>query len=370
LKDIPVHTEAYSFYEKQLLKYGKKQNSIYLQTMSALALYKIGIFNSLPDTTQAINNETHIVTAHQIMSVIKKRAQYSDEMGMFWKKEGLGYYWHESLIERQALMIKAFSMILKDNESVEMMKIWLLQQKRTQNWSTTRSTADACGALLLTTGKNEKSDSGVTVEMCGQSFTFQDNWQLPIKRDMTSHFSENNKKNAEVTLTRNDNQLSYGAVYHQFWQDMDSVKATSSNMPLSIQRSVYKVDINERGEVLTAIDGNHPLSIGDKLRVKLILKSDRDMEFVHLKDLRAAAFEPLTTLSGYRYQGGLFYYESYKDASVNFFFDFLPQGTYVFEYTLLVNQAGTFNSGFATIQCMYAAEFTAHSQSRMIRIAE
>ena len=86
------------------------------------------------------------------------------------------------------------------------------------------------------------------------------------------------------------------------------------------------------------------------------------MEFVHLKDMRASAFEPVNVLSQYKYQGGLYYYESTRDAATNFFFDYLPKGTYVFEYTLIASQSGTFSNGIASIQCMYAPEFTAHSE--------
>jgi hypothetical protein len=86
------------------------------------------------------------------------------------------------------------------------------------------------------------------------------------------------------------------------------------------------------------------------------------MEFVHMKDMRAASLEPENNLSGYRWQGGLGYYESIRDASVNFFFSYLRKGTYVFEYPLNVTQRGTFSNGISTIQCMYAPEFSSHSE--------
>jgi len=92
------------------------------------------------------------------------------------------------------------------------------------------------------------------------------------------------------------------------------------------------------------------------------------MEFVHLKDLRAAAFEPVNIVSTYRYQDGLFYYETPGDVAVNFFFDYLPKGKYVFEYTLIASQTGTFINGVASVQCLYAPEFSSHSQGDKVTI--
>ncbi len=96
--------------------------------------------------------------------------------------------------------------------------------------------------------------------------------------------------------------------------------------------------------------------------MRIELRMDRNMEYVHMKDMRAAGFEPINVFSGYRYQDGLGYYESTKDAATNFFFDYLPKGTYVFEYPLRVNMSGDFSNGITSIQCMYAPEFTSHSE--------
>ncbi|MBP5650438.1 MAG: hypothetical protein J6X01_05105, partial [Bacteroidales bacterium] len=93
-----------------------------------------------------------------------------------------------------------------------------------------------------------------------------------------------------------------------------------------------------------------------------------DMEYVHLKDMRASAFEPVNVLSQYKHQDGLWYYEATGDAATNFFIDYLPKGTYVFEYTLMATMAGTYSNGITTIQCMYAPEFTSHSEGIKVTI--
>ena len=110
--------------------------------------------------------------------------------------------------------------------------------------------------------------------------------------------------------------------------------------------------------------------LGDKIKVRIELRVDRDMNYVHMKDMRAAGFEPVNVFSGYKWQDGLGYYESTRDAATNFFFSYLNKGTYVFEYTLLVNHNGDFSNGVTTIQCMYAPEFTSHSEGIRVKVGK
>jgi uncharacterized protein YfaS (alpha-2-macroglobulin family) len=117
-----------------------------------------------------------------------------------------------------------------------------------------------------------------------------------------------------------------------------------------------------------AIKEGDELKTGDKVVVRMELRSDRDMEYLHLKDMRAASMEPVNVLSGYKWQGGLGYYESTRDASTNFFISYLPKGTYVFEYPLFITHTGIFSVGIASIQCMYAPEFSSHSAGIKIRV--
>ncbi len=100
------------------------------------------------------------------------------------------------------------------------------------------------------------------------------------------------------------------------------------------------------------------------------MRVDRDMEYVHMKDMRASCMVPVNVISQYKYQGGLGYYESTKDASTNFFFDRLAKGTYVFEYPVLVTHTGNFSNGITTIQCMYAPEFTSHSEGVRVNVSD
>ena len=113
---------------------------------------------------------------------------------------------------------------------------------------------------------------------------------------------------------------------------------------------------------------NNTVHTGDKIRVRIELRSDRAMEYVHMKDMRASCMEPVNVISAYKWQDGLGYYESTRDASTNFFFNWLYKGTYVFEYPLFVTNNGNFSNGVTTIQCMYAPEFSFHSEGIRVSV--
>lgn len=342
--------ESYRFYKQHLLKEAATLPTFYQKTMAALTLYHWGTSESK-------------ALAKSIMLDIKKKAQQSEEMGMFWKKEGWGYYWDDAPIERQALMMEAFQTILGDQETVQQMEIWLLQQRHGSHWSTTRATADACYAVFCTSGEtNDGTPASITLKICGETRNYADTLQIPVKEDVAGCLT--NPDAGDIVLTTTRDGLSYGGVLYQYYADIDSIVTTGTDIPLSVERQLYRVESGDKGEVLTPITDERPLRVGDKVRVRLVIRCDRDLEYVHLKDLRAAAFEPTDgTVSGYRWQDGLSYYQSFRDASVNFFFEKIRQGTYVFEYSLWVNQFGKFSSGYASIQCMYAPEFCAHSSS-------
>ncbi len=358
--------EAYNYYFNQAKQYWKETNSIYTQAMIALMLYR--------------NNE--FALAKEIMERIKSRAQYSEEMGMYWKKEGGGYYWYEAQVERQSLLIEAFLLILKDEPSVDKMRQWLLKQKQTQSWGTTRSTADACYALLINPdsipptlriesanieiniGDEKFNFSKSSVENNGDSLSFEAGTGY-IKK--VWHDSEVTKDKATVTISQQGKGIAWGGMYWKYLEQIDKI-TPSLNTPLTVKKNLYRVELSDRGEILVPITEENPIKLGDRVRVCIQLQSDRDMEFVHLKDLRAAAFEPVNIVSTYRYQDGLFYYETPGDVAVNFFFDYLPKGKYVFEYTLIASQTGTFINGVASVQCLYAPEFSSHSQGDKVTI--
>jgi len=159
---------------------------------------------------------------------------------------------------------------------------------------------------------------------------------------------------------------SWGAVYWQYFEELD--KITPAETGVKIKKDLYVIRNSDRGPVLNLLKEGESLKVGDRVKVRVEIRNDRNMEYVHLKDMRASCFEPVNVLSGYRYQGGLGYYEATKDASTNVFMGYLPRGTWVFEYELRTNQAGTFSNGITTLQCLYAPEFSSHSQGMKVSV--
>jgi len=172
-----------------------------------------------------------------------------------------------------------------------------------------------------------------------------------------------------ITVTKTDEGIAWGAVYWQYFENLD--KITAHETPLKLEKKLFIERNTPTGPVIEPIlTDKTVVKVGDKIKVRIEIRVDRDMEYVHLKDMRAAAFEPVNVLSGYRYQGGLGYYESTRDASTNFFIGYLPKGTYVFEYPLKASQEGEFSNGITTIQCMYAPEFASHSEGVRVTISD
>ena len=145
-------------------------------------------------------------------------------------------------------------------------------------------------------------------------------------------------------------------------------KLTPAATGVKIEKQLFVQDISAKGKIFKPVSATNFLKTGDLVKVRLVISVDRDMEYVHLKDMRAAGFEPVNVISQYKYQDGLSYYESTKDAATNFFIGYLRKGVYVFEYELRVNIAGNFSNGITTLQCLYAPEFSTHSEGKRVRV--
>jgi uncharacterized protein YfaS (alpha-2-macroglobulin family) len=288
-------------------------------------------------------------------------------MGMYWKYPS-GYFWYQLPIETHALMIEVFDVVANDAKSVEDLKVWLLKAKQTTHWKTTKATAAACYALLMSGDNWLMDDKEIEITMGGKKLD-----QSQIKKEAgTGYFKTTwaadkiTNDMANITVKNPNNVVAWGALYWQYFENLDKITHFKET-PLKLNKKLFKQINTDRGPVLKPID-KETLEPGDLIKVRIELIVDRDMEYVHMKDMRAAGLEPTNVLSQYKYQGGLGYYESTKDASTNFFFGYLSKGTYVFEYPLRVNHKGDFSNGITTIQCMYAPEFTAHSEGVRVKV--
>jgi uncharacterized protein YfaS (alpha-2-macroglobulin family) len=365
LKDQAVgnaHKTAVEFFLAQSRKFWLQTDCRQTQGQLAIALQRFSTFGNQKDPTPLA-----------IMNSIKERSVSTEEMGMFWRDTELSWWWYRAPIETQALMIEAFDEVLHDARSVEECKVWLLKQKQTQDWKTTKATADAVYALLLRGRELLSSDALVQVKLDGIDFTpgaptTRGTPSVPraAPEPGTGFYevrltpAEIKPRLGEITVKKVDPGVAWGSVHWQYLEDMSKVTPYQGT-PLKLKKSLFTKTTTGRGPVLEAVKG--PLQVGDELVVRIELRVDRDMEYVHLKDQRGSGTEPVNVLSQYKYQDGLAYYESTRDTASHFFIDYLPKGTYVFEYSTRIQLRGEYQTGVAEIQSMYAPEFNSHSES-------
>jgi len=348
--------EAVKYFQHQAVVYWTSK-SRYMQGMLALDFFRY----------------KYTANANSIVKSLKETATTSEEMGMYWKEmQGGGWYWYQAPIEFEALMVEVFHEVAQDQKSVDDIRVWLLKNKQTNDWKTTKATTEACYALLCDGTDWLATESDITVIIGTQ--TIDPAAQKPIAEPGTGYFKMAWSGNAitpsmgKITVTKAGPGVSWGAMYWQYFEDMD--KVTSANTQLKVVKKLFVTRNTASGPVIEPITEQTVLKPGDKIKVRIELRNDRDMEYVHMKDMRASGFEPINVLSSYKWQDGLGYYESTRDASTNFFFSYLPKGTHVFEYPLFVSQEGNFSNGLCTVQCMYAPEFSAHSEGSRVKVGK
>jgi len=307
--------------------------------------------------------------AQSIVRSLSDRALRSPEEGMYWRDNNRGYFWYQSPIETQALMIQVFSETGQDAAAVEEMKIWLLRHKQTNRWESTKATLAACNALL-TKGTDLLQESRLlNVALGGKALeTIRDvRPEAGTGLVKTSFSAQEIQPGMEKINVHNPNRgIAWGAAYWQYFEQLDKISGADTDV--SIEKQLFVKQTSEKGELLVPVSQENPIQVGNEVVVRVVIRSGRDMEFVHLKDMRASGFEPVQTLSGYRWQDGLGYYQEVKDVAHNFFISYLQKGSYVFEYSLRASHPGEFSNGITTLQCLYAPELATHSEGTRVRI--
>ena len=353
---LPAANQRANAYFINKLAASSRNLTIYGKACSAIILDKAG----------------KTADAKDFIASLKEYAVETKDMGMYYDTRSAYYSWFNYKIPTQVAAIEAMELVAKDPQAVEQLKLWLLKQKQTQAWDSPLSTVDAIYALLqrgmnllenrgdvrITLGKEvleTYSPAKTTVPGIGY-----------IKDTFTG--KELTPAMKTVTVEKRDAGLAWGAVYAQYLEDLDKVGKHES--PLSVEKKLYVERLVNGSVQLIPLTDAEAVKIGDKVVVRLIVRTDRDMDFVQLKDQTAACLEPLATLSGYRWQDRTGYYAAVKDASIDYFFDGLKKGTYVLESPFYVSRAGGYASGIATIQSAYAPEYSANSASVKITVSE
>ena len=328
----PVDEKVNRYFIDKLSGEGKEL-TIYGKALGAIILQQAG----------------KVAEAKLFMQSLMEYSVVTDEMGRYFDTPKARYSWFSYKIPTEVAAMEAIQRITKDTKAIDEMKRWLLKQKQTQTWETPIATADAVYVLMATGTSDLLANTGGVEITLGKEVirTPADDAIGYIKKTMSGDVM-NIKK---IRVDKEGAGMGWGAVYAQYLESMDQISGQGNG--LSVSRQLYKGD--------EALNESAPLKVGDKITVRLTVKADRDMDFVQIKDDRAACMEPLQAVSGFRWSNGLGYYQATKDASTQFFIDQMRKGTYVIEYQVYVNRTGEYQAGIATVQSAYAPEFGGHT---------
>ncbi|MBQ8866422.1 MAG: hypothetical protein IJ013_01700 [Bacteroidaceae bacterium] len=342
--------------------------------------------------------------ADRFLTSLKEYTSYTPQMGRFFDNPSAIFGWRNQRIPTQVATIEALTFAGGDSLTVEEMKQWLLVQKQTQHWGNPLSTVDAVHALLMRGADLLSTEQSTTLKLDEKAVTSA---VLPtpgldyLKRSYTT--DELKRLPREASIEKNRPGLAWGAVYAQYLEEMDRTTSTYTgrtatehgqalDQPLSIERtwmverpspslplpegegtdntSSQSRPLSEKSERATWIPLTEGmvLHVGDRVMSQLTIRADRAMDFVQVKDSRAACTEPVSVASGYHYEGGVGLYRSVKDAATLYFIDHLPKGTYTLEQTFRIDRTGHYQAGLATVQCAYAPEFVGHTSGSTLQV--
>lgn len=352
IQDYPVKINTYKTWLQEARKHWNKQNN-YRAALTAQILFR--------------NGEEAFVRKTILPSLLERTVIDTANNSLYWKQRNT-YFWYASPIDHQSIMIETLQLLNKDGkllQTIQQASNWLLLNKQTNHWGNSISTANACYALLLNGAQWLQTNNSVRIQL-GNFVLNSDN--LPqeagtgyLQKRIDARYVQPAMGKIQVTSNNNKGSISWGSIFWQYFEEMDKI-TPSANNPLSVQKQLFVERTTTNGKQLFLVNDGDELKIGDKLISRIQIAAIRDMDFVHLKDLRPAGTEPENTLSGYQWQNRLGYYQSTKDVSNNYFFDRIPKGSYTLEYPMYVTHAGKFSAGLASIQCLYAPEFTSHSK--------
>ncbi|MEN4760968.1 MG2 domain-containing protein [Chryseobacterium sp. C39-AII1] len=306
------------------------------------------------------------VPSDKLINYLKETSVSSETQGAYWKKNLNDWGWYESKAVNHAGAIEALNKLSpKDLNFIEEAKVWLATQKETNSWGNSRTTAEII-YILMNSGKSWMTPEADKAKVIWGGKEIAPNPKTTGYLKQVVKSDKINQDLGEVTVTKPGPGIVQGGLFWQYYDDLSKVKSTETYIAMT--REFYKKIPTENGEELMKITENSPLHVGDRVTVRMILDTDRPMQYVHLKDMRAAGLEPVDVLSGYQWKNNLGYYQATKDASTNFYIYYMPKGKYVFEYDLICNASGNFSSGFATLQNYYAPQMNARTKGDKIEI--
>ena len=337
-RELSAKVKGANDYLIKLLKKDIKRQSIYEKALTAVVLDKKG------EKTKA---------AEYVRS-LKEYTVYTEEMGRYYDTRRAYYSWFDYKIPTEVAAIEAIQQVTpQDQQTIDEMRRWLLQEKRTQSWDTPINSVNAIWAFLNGNSRQLTTHQPATVLAIDGSpiDTSSATAGVGYVKTVVNDSAVNTART--FTATKTSEGTSWGAVYAQFLQKTAEVESSSSG--IKVTREI----LSANGQKLEA--DSH---IGDRIKVRITIESTRDLDFVQVIDRRAACMEPFHQLSGY--QNGA--YVSPKDNATHYFYGMMSKGKHTIETEYYIDRAGTYETGTCTVGCAYAPEYRATASSMMIKV--
>lgn len=298
-------------------------------------------------------NAAYREKAGEYLQSVNEYAVYREEMGRYYDTRKALYSWRNYKIPTQVSVIEALQMLKpNDKQTIEELQRWLLMSKRTQVWDTPVNTVDAVYAFMKGNESNwsRKAENAV-LKLDGKL--------LPMPQDSTTLGyvkTEKTGKASKLSIQKNSDYTSWGAVYAEFKQPVSEIGSMESG--IKVRRVIVPAESEGKGKAQA--------KVGEKVKVTLIITADRDYDFVQITDKRAACLEPVNQLSGY--QWGIGCYVSPRDHATNFYFDRLSKGKHIVEMEYYVDRKGDYQSGTCTAECTYSPEFGGRTEAYELKV--
>ncbi|MBK8014981.1 MAG: hypothetical protein IPK13_26990 [Deltaproteobacteria bacterium] len=332
-----------------------RELSPYVKTYLALTLHRMGRAND----------------ARLVFDSVMDASRTTDEQGTFWAPEDRSWLWYNDTIETHAFALMALLELRPDDARRHGMVQWLLMNKKLNHWKSTRATAEVIYALVKyleqegTLAVHEEID--VKVGPRSKRFVFVPEKYTGKNNQVVIEGAEIDPATmSKIEITKPTPGFAFASATWHF--STDTLPKEASGDFFSVSRKYFKRVQSGRETVLKPYTEGERVEVGDQVEVQLSIRAKHAAEYVHLRDPRAAGFEPEDQRAGYSWDNGIVWYQETRDSGANFFFEALPVGEYTFRYRLRATMAGAFRVGPATIQSMYAPEFAAYSSGRLVAI--
>ncbi|HVG64016.1 MAG TPA: alpha-2-macroglobulin family protein [Hyalangium sp.] len=332
-----------------------KEHSPYLKGYLALTLKRAG----------------RAKDAEQVWESVMDSAKTSPELGTSWAAEDRSWLWYNDTTETHAFALRTLTELKPKDPRRDGLVQWLLMDKKLNHWKSTRATAEALYALVKYLEQEGalgvREDAKVTVGEKTVEFVFEPDKYMGKKNQVVIPGPEVDPvKSSTVVVQKTTPGFAFASATWHF--STEKLPAQERGDFFQVSRRYFLRVREGREAVLRPLAEGAKLAPGDEVEVQLSLRTKHAAEYVHLRDPRAAGLEPEGAVSRHKWDLGIVWYEETRDSGTNFFFEWLPAGEYAFKYRLRANMAGTFRVGPATVQSMYAPEFTAYSTGAVLTV--